>query len=118
MPKQLLFSDAARRKMLDGVDVDRVPTQSSGVVDAADMLDCCRHLQAAKVGAPKTDTGPGRGRPNRQRNPLAGVKPDSRAGNRPTERPLSIHQDIGPKGRVYGQVATLMPAPLRPQHSS
>ena len=66
--------------MLDGVDVDRVAGQARRVVDAADMLDRCRHLEAAEIGASETDTEVGWGRLERKRDLLAGMETNPRAG--------------------------------------
>src|SRR5262249_45064953 len=81
-------------QVLDRVDRARVARQPCCVVDAGQVLDSGRDLDAAEVGATEADAEIAGGRFEGEGDLVARVKADSRAGNRPSKRPLYVHQAL------------------------
>ena len=88
-------ADERGQQVLDRVDADGVARQAGGVVDAADVADRGRHLEAAEVGAAEADAGIGGSRLEGERDLVARMEADSCAGNRSAKRPLCVHQARG-----------------------
>ena len=81
-------ADERGEQMFDGVDVDRVARETGGELDAADVFDCGRNLEAAEIGAPETNAGVSRCGLERQRDLVAGMETDACAGDGSAKCPL------------------------------
>ena len=78
-------------QVLDGLDRHRFARQAGLILDAAQMRDRRRNLEAAQVGALEADAVVGRRRLERQRDLVAGMKADSGAGDGSTKGALRVH---------------------------
>ena len=94
MTLSIAQADERRQQVLDRVDAHRVAHQAGGVVDAADVLDGGRHLEATEVGAPETDAGVSGRRLERERDLVARMQTDPRAGGGSPQCPLCVHQAL------------------------
>ena len=83
--------------MLDGFDRHGFARQAGLVLNAAEMRDGGRNLEAAEVGTLKPDAVVGRSRLQRQRDLVAGMKTDSGAGDGSAKGTLSVH-DLSDSG--------------------
>ena len=90
------------QQVLDGLDGDRVAGEAGSVVDAADVLDGCRYLEASQVGAAESDAGAGGSGLERQGDLAARMETNTSAGNGSTQGPLCVHQ--APRSREMTDV--------------